>query len=525
MVHFYFENLQSVGSVQSAQAHHLLGSPGLHDQLKALGFSPDEITPIISQDVADLDMAIEMIHVARSLQSSQSLSSTQSVGSRMESYGGESSMLSPKHLDIKTGELVGDKSFGDEDSSGALEYAKGKLKTAPPAGAGEFPTLSTSPLKSSSLSSDITAIFESMQFPVTELEIKVLTERCVTAEDALQQYLDDPHFAQPSSHISSKLPEPPQPCTSNGYDGANIRQFHTVEAALEALIKETEMMDTLWEIDTNADSSRCRSPPKDQEHQEHTTSFNGGSEERRAIADILDTYDAHTWDAVRVRETLSDEVPSSWYKLKMFSHYDLKHEQRKPSRRCRVDGGSSWRKGTGFGGGRAGESIGTSETVARAQRAQKEIDDRIGGCLTRVTEAVLFISSLEPPLISLGDGPLHTVVAILQACKSLPRILRMYLRNDSLVDIGTRKQCYVCIFDFLNTMANDALTVALLVAPLEASGQEHGISSASNIGRRGDSCASLVEVLFAQADMFVRLQQSSVERADFEVLVSVISSR
>jgi hypothetical protein len=89
-----------------------------------------------------------------------------------------------------------------------------------------------------------------------------------------------------------------------------------------------------------------------------------------------------------------------------------------------------------------------------------------------------------------------SLLPTLSSSASLCTVLRLYLRNDSLLDVGKRADCYRCLLSFLSAVASDPFTTPMLAHQL-------------NDDDDAADTISLLEALGKQAALFLTLHQSS----------------
>lgn len=92
--------------------------------------------------------------------------------------------------------------------------------------------------------------------------------------------------------------------------------------------------------------------------------------------------------------------------------------------------------GTGYAG-QYTESLSSLASVAKANYRENDTDNQIAALFKRLIK--LFQSSTEADW---SPHQLDTANSLLASCKGLLVILRTYLRNDSLLNIGSRSVCY-----------------------------------------------------------------------------------
>lgn len=194
----------------------------------------------------------------------------------------------------------------------------------------------------------------------------------------------------------------------------------------------------------------------------------------------------------------------------------------------------AWIKGTGFGGSRLDERISRNVHVTEAQQRQRDMDDAIMTCCQSLT---LFLSTMYQGEAFGPDTNIPAaLVQQLQLSTGFRSMLKCLLRNDSLLDIGARKNCYDALLDLLIALCQDASLAILLVstldvAPLDGVAQPTSTLRANAFTRGAgahescmyakNSCMESMIKLKAQADVFIKMQVRSIEEGDYDVVVSL----
>eukprot|EP01035_Chromulina_nebulosa_P032972 gene32972-44116_t len=178
---------------------------------------------------------------------------------------------------------------------------------------------------------------------------------------------------------------------------------------------------------------------------------------------------------------------------------------------------NSMMRGVGFGGD--AQDIVLSKDVNNAAQRQAEMDKIVAKTLrdmvASLTSISLYWSLQERQQVS---------STLAGSSLALRTTLQIYLRNDSLVDVSARKECYEAIFSFCTFLANESLSPELLMDDLSAgrsddsSSAAKGASSANNNGKNEsdarnsngpaeNSCYQLICVLFEQTRIFSKLEK------------------
>ena len=169
---------------------------------------------------------------------------------------------------------------------------------------------------------------------------------------------------------------------------------------------------------------------------------------------------------------------------------------------------STWAKGTGYGGDSKTDSKTTSANIKKAHTIESQNDAALAKILFEVNG---LLPSATSETISRNLD--------LAKCPGLRWVLRNQLRNDSLIDIGSRKVLYQSIFGFLSIMSRDVMNSHLLTESLSDpnSGDDDNDEDSS------DNCLALLITLKAQADIFMSLQQNSGVAIEDEDVIEALA--
>jgi len=142
-----------------------------------------------------------------------------------------------------------------------------------------------------------------------------------------------------------------------------------------------------------------------------------------------------------------------------------------------------------------------------ASTKECDIDQKVVKTLNAVSSAITTIS------LYWTTAQQNTLTSMLNNSAEFKFVLHTYLRNDSLLDISSRKTCFKEIFRFLAVCAKESALVGLLVmnlAPPEEKSDSSSISSsnANDNGIAESSCYRLISILCEQANVFLKLQNS-----------------
>eukprot|EP00288_Rhodomonas_lens_P016494 CAMPEP_0177710364 /NCGR_PEP_ID=MMETSP0484_2-20121128/11293_1 /TAXON_ID=354590 /ORGANISM="Rhodomonas lens, Strain RHODO" /LENGTH=273 /DNA_ID=CAMNT_0019222035 /DNA_START=180 /DNA_END=998 /DNA_ORIENTATION=- len=186
----------------------------------------------------------------------------------------------------------------------------------------------------------------------------------------------------------------------------------------------------------------------------------GVGDELVVIDDQDDTPSNSTLSSVSLVEKLVNDLDKRLVT-------EVKKDERKRARstkKGRASGGGersrqAWTKGTGFGGHGGGREteLGAKVRADKAEAADKE-DEDVGRILNSLSEAIQVAGEPEP------------IMAVMARARGLSRTLQNLLRNESLLDVGSRTSVYTPLLSFLSALASRRDFWPMLLAPLHRKG-------------------------------------------------------
>lgn len=161
--------------------------------------------------------------------------------------------------------------------------------------------------------------------------------------------------------------------------------------------------------------------------------------------------------------------------------------------------------GNGIGFGGASKEIFDAKSINQARSKENSFDTKISVIYDELTRSInrILLSDTVSPSTS------FQLRQNLRKHKSLDKSLQLLLRNDCLMDIGSRSICYKSLLSLLSQLSKDPQLVLLLTSTIND--QDDDVSDNLNSSeylkiQTNESYWSLIKGLDAQAKLFLSLQ-------------------